>query len=37
MDEADEIPVYEAPPVEQIDSPDTRPRRGIEPAPGGVE
>lgn len=37
MDETDEIPVYEAPPVEPIDSPDTRPRRGLEPEAGGVE
>lgn len=37
MEEADEIPVYEAPPVEPIDSPDTRPRRGIEPGSEGGE
>lgn len=37
MSDEDEIPVYEAPPVEPIVSPDTQSRRGIEPTPGGAE
>lgn len=34
MDEADDIPVYEAPTAEPIVSPDTMPRRGLEPSTG---